>query len=728
MAFLSITRGVIMLKNFFKSSVSAFVLLGTLSTLDPIHAGNTHPGGNGRNEEIDEKSEKASAKKRNRRQPQPDAPAQNEISPDLRYILTPFGAPSNESLNQEESSPEQNPTGKSKKQLVRESKKARRYNQKHSDFSRFPAELTQLILFHADPETILRAQLVCKDWNRLIESGKQTRLNLLNNPAKEDEQKNPNFLRTLLFHPSTLVAGHRELASRYFEEVIRPTLAKVPESPDDTENSEPEPTIIGSVESPDLHSLEIVENFTSVISRNHLPFLSRMYVHYDPSIHFKEVFLASHTIKESPEMQDLLKQVTHATSFEMADFPKLVKNQKNHQGLKQHLMALKILTLSGNEEAKERMKAFNEVLLSYYEAFSNDPDQFVKKNPSFLNGPLWGAYTVKTEPDVNNPELHTLSLLMQSKHSLGLELEPIRAFAGYIFTVAPQNSLWFYGLLDDVEYLQKGLHAPSSALLNSLDSQYKELDKRNLPELARIAPIYSSIGSYDRALQILKDAHERVGNSPFRFKILWQMAECILNWGDSTLLDQAGEYLQTIWEEVQRQNLPTPNLDTSFAATFGEGEEKQIINESDELDLYDVLVSRVAFHIYKGNFKDAERLLKEYYLTSETDLEACPGLIKSVQAQISHMPKSLVKIFGQEFLRFSSKSLETPEMRRFIHENKDAFGRLLQGHYFDKRKFKRAMKDVPFSADGPQEGDPFKGKEKQKKKRKKKEREKKKEK
>jgi hypothetical protein len=751
-----------MLKNLLKSSVSAFVLLGALSSFDSSQAGNTHPGGNGRNDE------NGKPRAHRRRHQDQDVRTQEDVSPELQYILTPFGTSSNGSGNEEEATPEKNPTGKAKKKLIRESKKASTHNREDSHFSAFPDEITQLIMFHLNPEAALQAQLVCKKWHALIADGVQTGLEALENPSKEDEKRNPEFLRTLLFHPSTFVATHKKLASQYFEEVIRPSLGKAPESTEDSvsddsqaaqstgnaehdkgyesdefsENSDLQTTHITGDPAGDLYVPESIESFASLIreSRDHHRFLARMYANYDPSVDFREVFWASCVVKESPEMRDLLKQVIKTTQYKIEDSPhkapdtisvgfmQQLYNLQMHQSLKQHLMALKILAMSGDEDAKKRMNTFNDIRMMDVGLFEGSPEHFLKtNNPDFLKHPLWGAYTVKDATDCDR-EHHFLNSLLQSKFSVTLNLEPIRAFVNYLFTLAPQQKSTYaqrlFSALKDVEYCQTG-NESTRGLLESLEEAYEATDKRNLPNLVNIASDYVSAGHYYRALEILKDAHERAGNSPFRFKILWEMAECILASGDIAHLDQVEEYLQTIWEEVQRQNLPTPYLDISFSLTIGEGESAQTINKSDELDLYDVLVSKVAFYIYKGKFKDAERLLKDYNVTSETDLdEDNQGLMKAIQTQLPHMPKSLIKIFSEELRRFSINHLESPGMRKFLYENRDVFKRLLKRHPLDRRKFKKAMKDVPFAANEPQEGDTSKGKEKQKKKRNKKEKKK----
>jgi hypothetical protein len=150
--------------------------------------------------------------------------------------------------------------------------------------------------------------------------------------------------------------------------------------------------------------------------------------------------------------------------------------------------------------------------------------------------------------------------------------------------------------------------------------------------------------------------------------------------------------------------------------TPGEGEKAQTINESHKLYLGDVLVSRAAFHIYKGNFTDAEGLLKKFISISTKNLEDYPGLIKAIQAQLPDIPKSLKKILSVVLRRISIQNLETLERQRFLYENKEVFEWLLKGHPLYKRKLNKAIKDVlPFAKDTTsQEDDASKEKDKEK--------------
>ncbi|MBA3813473.1 MAG: hypothetical protein H0X26_03125 [Alphaproteobacteria bacterium] len=310
----------------------------------------------------------------------------------------------------------------------------------------------------------------------------------------------------------------------------------------------------------------------------------------------------------------------------------------------------------------------------------------MRENPSYSS--LWTGYTLNKEAALGTELKILMSLMSFPETSQSLNTQCLRSFGNYVFSIAPElksgREHRFYQELGILEGFKKSQFIIEPNYLLAIEEGYQSTNKRDLPLLVSSALSYLEVGQYAKTMEILQDALDRVGDSPFRFEILIAMASVILEAGDIEKLPQAAEYLNLVWTEFGRINQPVMNTTFSLPANGNE----PAINRISDLDVYYFYELKVAFDILDGNFDEAYRFIKETHLTEEWDLDS-DALKKALHLQIHKMPKKLRKLVGRDIIAFAGIDIHS---QRQALECSETYKILSKGHSNEK-KIKKLLKD-----------------------------------
>lgn len=520
------------MKNFLKSTVSAFVLLSALATFTPSKA-----------------MEEENGEGKEERSPTPSSYAQRKIPDDLSKILTPFEdshlqPPGNFAVIQENDDPKK-------------------------PFTLIPNELTQLILSFTDAPALLTAQSVCTLWRSFSLEEDQRRLKHLEQWQPGDESE--ELVKAFILNPHNLVWTHQILARI---KLLYPTMSEpypVGDIPIPTIGDREESLLKLYQEDPTLSPIlnpttlaekiafrvcsqsfipEVIQKYALILngSPSLHPFVSRLFLNSINVLDVPATSLAAYFIKLVPGLRDIFQSIVKAIPFEPSNFADVVKNPENRPQLQQYLMALRLLALSGNTEAKDRLNGFSQPVREFFHP--NVIDTLIPEElASHLFGqPFWGAYTQDSA-----------SLYAQweaiSRLSYGNNLDPnlLKSFWEYCSVVDPRTSNVFKGRYlgmlekfnrtEDKEHIANMIHSLSTVELQKLLSP---------PDYN--SQVCSEVDSYilsnrsSLALLIIEEAKKRLETDssedvPFRLKLGMTMATYNIHAHDERF-PEAAEYLQ----------------------------------------------------------------------------------------------------------------------------------------------------------------------------------------
>ena len=664
-----------MLKKFLKSSVSALVFFAAMSPVDSSWAGNASNG-----EENPDKKKISIAQKQSK--------SKGQIFPNFQSYAK----------------------GKADDEVM---------EYLMGNFSIFPNDTMLHTLQYLDPETTLNNRLVCKKWDYLIKGGTNDLARRLNNITEEElENIHPDFLRKLLFHPVTFHQLHDRLSTLYYDKVLKLVITQ--------------PSL-------DLDSLfipHVIEKYSSIMQQidDYHPFFSKMCMQFDPCKNPKRVWFTTYITKESKKIQDLFLQIAQQNPFKIKTFPSLINKPNNFPTMQTHLLALKYLGRSNNDFADTQMKKFAEILHNYLlptMQVCNESIPFIqrdlKKSMKFFHyytkQPLWSTYMHESLAPFNE-QLSQMICIASSTFAKDLNPEKMQDFWNYLDVIGaqltPEVKDAFHQALAKV-YAAQNKTSEQVALLGSL---YDEVDKQNLSKIVeKIVEPCMEEGDYNKALVTLDDLLNKVGDSPFRFQILFQKAKSLLGLQDKERFPQVEECLHTISAEFERLNVE--EFDTPYAFTSGEGENPQQVNE----DYYyiekdELLILQGILALSKGSYADAYQALTglamdryDFGQIIYGDFEdnynqfgtIILGALKTQLPNIKNVPNKLINLFGEglgkeiSFKGFSYSVLRTPKGQKLIATYGDVLKFLLKGHFkyhpLDKIEFKQLQKKNSNSAE-----------------------------
>lgn len=655
-----------MLKSLLRSSVSPLVLVGILATFNPAIAGNSGLGGEQKPDET-----------------------KNKIIP-----------------LKKESDPNHKQTAPSKTQL---SSPPKRFDQKDSEamgiFHGIPQDLSQLMFVLLAPEDTTNSELTCKIWYNLINDKKDFFLSKINNLNKEElETLSPQYLRPFLFHYDTFSLIHGKISSLYYGQIIEPMTTQ-------------------SVQETNSPLSKSIENYESLLFQagDLHPSFKRICFQYEPCKNFKHLMYAAVITGGSGALQNLFLKSLEEHPFEMKNLPQLMMSPDNLPHLHKHLIALRCLAIAKNEAAAMRMQAFIAILGNFYQenivqdhCFSSQQKsvkKLIQKNSTYMSQPIWSTYAYGDIFPLLNNQLALICQIANTSYINQLNPEIVKNFFEYFGSLYPSKKTTLDSmapsLLGEI-YDAQGKNSDKFIILDELSER---VDQDNLFKVLEVivSPLILN-GEYDKALQILEDAHKKVGDSPFRFQLLFQRALCILASQNPEHFQQAKEDIDAI--STHFDILQTDEFDTPFALTIGENENRKTINEVGHRITKDqFLVLKGSLAIYEQRFDDAFQYLNA--ITSQ-DLLSCIcypsnsqkvilGALKSQLPHIQEVPKKLLKLFTKEINKnFSLNNFQLQPWHSLILNYGDVLHYLLKGYFkthpLDQQNFNKLEKKILKSA------------------------------
>lgn len=534
-----------MVKNMLKSSVSFLVLISFISSIDPSHAGNAGGG---------EKD-----------------PGKNGIRVQRKQ--------QNTGLNFQEVA--QNPEERVLAVLYERVKEPDKELQKAQVLLELGPEGLGLVLNQGissgrvplkvllAPETELDLQCISKQFDKVVRAYRQNTLNYITS-MRNEELKNlqSSHLKQFLLNPESFFLLHKRLAYLY----------------------------VNFVQSPETDL--ILRRYTFLIRDNKefQPFFAKMCVEdLNPLKNYEEVLFANGIIMHSTDCQEYILQQRQKTSIlekngyfwqmnsyvgdikdkdqsvylhEILNFPEFVEDPKNFQALHQYLMTTRYMSKSNHPSAKQekrKLEIFSSSLFEYFENKINKLrkkgyEVFAEKNPHFMNQPFWSIYD--TSGKNNNNQLRLLERIADTPLVKQLNREKIKVFWAYITKRYPD-------LYSDYRVSMANLfNVLPHSIPNEVANLYNGVDPNHLDRvMLQVVEPYMNVNNYKEALGVLEHSYT-IGEqlkSPFRFQILFKLAECSLASPGLGSLQKAGEYIEILLTEFNFGR-KTDELDTPFHA------------------------------------------------------------------------------------------------------------------------------------------------------------------
>ena len=403
------------MKNLLKSSVSVVVLLSRFATIDPAHAGNI---GSKKNPE-----EKESTVSPQKQQPKKSSHPALSQAPELYQKIA-----------------------------------------KYDDiFASF------LLSRGIDPETTQNTALVCKKWHDTIKQAKTEFRKLLLTP-----DMNLKDLKRFLVDPSVFALSPHVLTSKFpYKQIYQNESQNENLSVEIIEHRN---TALKTYAALTEIQIGLPEN--AMLNAAYHPSICEYFTHLNP-LDFKTVALAAYLIQQNPSFQKILQGFLEQDPIKATQFPDLKEEPETHDRLKKHLMSLKLLTLSGNQETGQKLQdiekailtdQFQQLLIQRISISAND-------NPHIVDQSLWSPYMVNMGSNsLFENELNTLHNLLEWKTSALNNLAPFEEFGNYVGALNPQNDTTylfdFYRKLYDLQYLQGHKNA-SPGYIDFLNYQFE---------------------------------------------------------------------------------------------------------------------------------------------------------------------------------------------------------------------------------------------------------------
>lgn len=478
------------LKNLLNSSVRAFVLFASITTLNPAQAGNGGIGG--------------------------------EKDPEKRIV-------------------------RSKTKILKDD--GIKKNLQDSPSNQI---LHQLLLLELEPETTLSLQCACKDWFDLIQQKKATLINKVNEfNAEELKRISQSFVRQCLFHPETFLSLHNRVASldcdKYKDKPCAPYGTFVPyyasreTIPDGIMNYM---SVVHSAKKyHPFFSKMCVRKFYPCEDFKSIALTDRILRNYNRGNEWtslQKLFVEVSSPKKSEEF------IKNSKNFE--SFRKYLTSPKNFQSIHERFMSIGYLVRSGNTIAQDWLNHNSRLLNKYFEFSIRDFDTILKDShcANFINQPFWSAYVNNVQ--AVKSQLEIIRLIADTPFSLKLNPEKIEKFWAYVNI---QHPLMLNEYSDFIEDLLNTLPYPPSGKLKAL---YKGVDYKNVYAVVeQVVKSYMDENKYDKAIQVLEHSQKNVRKSSFRFQILFKMAECILISQNKEKFAKAQECIDFIYAEFIKQ-------------------------------------------------------------------------------------------------------------------------------------------------------------------------------
>jgi len=402
-------------------------------------------------------------------------------------------------------------------------------------------ELVQMILESLDIRSIIIARQVCKLWkakstNRQEQDIEQS-VQLLADWKHGDESE--QLLKAFTFNPHHLLLALQVLAP------LMPLCTPIEEAY----------TINWSLHQNALNTEgdrpEIIEKLVSVLKVSRInKALIIIFLNHIDVLDLSLTSLAVCILKQIPEVCDILENIEEALRLEPEQFLEIVKDINNHPRLQKYLMTLKLLALSENAEAIDRLSKLSTpiglLLKGSSEKIFEENSEISEESEYLTNHPLWGAYGLGGELLSNQWD----AIFMHNSYGKDFDPDRLKAFWKYYSTIESRYRLYdqkflFFIRLFDI-YLDRkdneGLVNTLSALTNA---ELKELVSPS--ESSFLSPIekYTSRRDYFLALSILKEAKKRYRDTSFQAKVGF-LKKCITATQNEKCFPEADEYLKEV--------------------------------------------------------------------------------------------------------------------------------------------------------------------------------------
>lgn len=374
---------------------------------------------------------------------------------------------------------------------------------------------------------------------------------------------------------------------------------------------------------------------------------------------------------------DELRETAKKTAYEVHTFLKSVKDPDNHElSLQKSLQTPQQLALIESLAIGESVLtklASSENALNYPLLLQ---EYFITSKQQASSGNLFTEFQLrKIENDLGKTLKQNVATFFLSiypsynyKKEIGaLALKPIVDYIFASFPALQQGWRWHYYSLLKTE--QKATNSPltfDAEHCAFIDEEYNAANKNDLPLLVTLAGNYRDADSYDKTMKILQDTLDKVGDSPFRFEILFEMANTILIKKDMDHLETASQYISEMREAFTEGE---DELDTQFILQAIADEEP--INFDSTLDLINVDELNIALLILKGEFEEAYQYLQGTNFCKNADefMDAVDSeaLMVAIDAQINNLPNDLKECFQKYvFDTYFDWSGHTLESRAWI--------------------------------------------------------------
>ncbi|MBY0501377.1 MAG: hypothetical protein K2P93_05190 [Alphaproteobacteria bacterium] len=581
-----------MLKKGLSTSVSALVILGALSSFDSSYA---MQGEDGDNKKPSILSKFRALKKRTKSSLTPVSSPSDPESTRIEHMLMPLGAP---------------------KTLT-------------DPLVEFPTNslplLGKSLLGHIccflDPNTTLKAELVCKGWHQISYERKQAIQKNLS--AKTIT---PMDLRNSLLHPLTLHWMLSEVASRFPYQPLNLRPAEGAE-------------IRGEDLPPD--SIRLLDDWAGAITQ--VPechdFLCRIFMNLCPMKDMKTVGIAARLLERVPALQQNLLSILQRTPFEMAKFLTLKDSQKHTSSIHKHMKALKLLALSGDEGAKARMLEF----INTYGAGDDDlPDApYLLTSSLFLNYEtrvavtscvLWSKFTddsslLKKTFGTLEDELTCLDT-SDVRIGVNIDLEEMRKFTQYVLSLPLSLQTTAFEFFNDV---LGPLYKLQCKEIPPLQEEDMLKTPKTLREKFYKVIEYYNFGQYGKANEIINMLLESTPvDSPVCFLFRLALVDNLLKENNPEKILQVQECLELL--KAQMGDKPT------LEVFLDEKETPILIHRS---HLY---ARQAAFDILQGNFDKVDASLATVFLPdNEENEQNLKFLLPILQVELGSIPDEFFK-------------------------------------------------------------------------------------
>jgi hypothetical protein len=561
-----------MLKNILKTSMCAFVLLGTLSSLDSSYG-------------MDEENKKKWSffKKKNTIPIQP----KEQKSSRLDWILMPLGNPRKHTF------------GKTSGDL--------KVAEKESPFSMLPTSVKEYLFSFFDPQSTLKIELVCKNWGQLIHNRQNTLKEIC-----DKKKEFPNFLN-FLFDPRNILWIQSELAPLF------------PYQPLNLKSDEDSEILMENFSDNRLqllhHLTRAIKNFPGCHD-----FWVRTFMNLSPYEDFQKMGLASRIIKEVPALQDILREIIQKTVFEIDEFADICNKSSKHPAL--HMQALKLLSLSGDENAQKRMEEF----IRMYAQKNIDSFALIdkKKNGNKICH-FWTSFT--DDQELLSRTLNTLKRFWNSPHEedlkrkLHMDMGQLEAMGNYMFSIhselKEEYEILFYQYLQRI-YDLNGQKAPLLPILDEKTLQNFKTPGDFLDQTYR----FVLREQYEEADKTLNVALDKFSKSPSYFYILQVKVENFLRSGNKDKFNEAEKCIEILIKAFEGKDI--------LESPLTEGSMEKIHRS-------DIYVLQGALYLFSQEFEKAYQSL-QLGLTEDRIREMFGFLLPPLQAHLSIIPKKIIHL------------------------------------------------------------------------------------